>query len=259
MKKLVYSLTILCLMFFGISGVLAKGNVTLDKQTLNVTEGESATFKIIVDNAVARANISSSDTAVLTVKENGLWVSDGYGKGKTIEHTITVNAVGKAGTTAKVIVEIFDASTYDNESLATKTNVKKYEVTVNVVEASVTPPPTPTPNTYTVTFNANGGTGGPSAQTKTEGVDLTLSNSKPTRDKYVFVEWNTKADGSGASYSPSGKYRVDANITLYAIWNSTTNVDKNPQTGDNSLLIIMAIIITFGGYAYWYTKKSQEN
>jgi uncharacterized repeat protein (TIGR02543 family) len=257
MKKLVYSLTILCLMFFGITGVNAKGSVTLDKYTLDVTEGGSATFKIIVDNALARANISSSNTAVLTVKENGLWVSDGNGKGKTIEHTITVNAVGKAGTTAKVIVEVFDASTYDGESLATKTNVKKHEVTVNVVAASVTP--TPTPKTYTVTFNANGGKGGPSAQTKTEGVDLTLSNSKPTRDKYVFVEWNTKSDGSGASYSPSGKYRVDANITLYAIWNSTTNVDKNPQTGDNSLLIIMAIIITFGGYAYWYTKKSQEN
>ena len=36
-------------------------------------------------------------------------------------------------------------------------------------------------NTYTVSYNANGGSGAPSAQTKTYGVNLTLSSTKPTR------------------------------------------------------------------------------
>ena len=46
-----------------------------------------------------------------------------------------------------------------------------------------------TANTYTITYNANGGTGAPSSQTKTYGVDLTLSSTKPTRTNYNFMGW----------------------------------------------------------------------
>ena len=48
-------------------------------------------------------------------------------------------------------------------------------------------------NTYTVSFNANGGTGAPDNQTKTYGVALTLSSTKPTRTNYNFkgVEFDT--------------------------------------------------------------------
>jgi uncharacterized repeat protein (TIGR02543 family) len=59
--------------------------------------------------------------------------------------------------------------------------------------------------TYTVIYNANGGTGAPAAQTKTHGVDLTLSSTKPTRDGYDFVSWNTKSDGSGTTYKSGAK------------------------------------------------------
>ncbi|MCM1508432.1 MAG: InlB B-repeat-containing protein [Ruminococcus flavefaciens] len=75
-----------------------------------------------------------------------------------------------------------------------------------------------TPNTYTVTYNANGGSGAPSAQTKTYGVDLTLSSTKPTRTGYTFSKWNTKADGSGTNYNSGAKYTGNANLTLYAVW-----------------------------------------
>lgn len=74
------------------------------------------------------------------------------------------------------------------------------------------------PNKYTVTYNANGGTNAPGNQTKTYGVDLTLSSTKPTRTGYTFVKWNTKSDGTGTGYNPSGKYTSNANLTLYAQW-----------------------------------------
>ena len=41
-------------------------------------------------------------------------------------------------------------------------------------------------DTYKVTYNANGGSGAPSEQTKTYGVNLTLSNTIPTRANYNF-------------------------------------------------------------------------
>lgn len=104
--------------------------------------------------------------------------------------------------------------------------------------------------TYSVTYNANGGSGAPSSQTKTEGVSLKLSSSKPNRGSttangykvdfnsnggtsipssltqkvtisYTFLHWNTRPDGSGTSYNPGGTYSANASVTLYAIWKKT--------------------------------------
>ena len=81
---------------------------------------------------------------------------------------------------------------------------------------------------HTITYNANGGYGAPGNQTKTFGYVLNISNQKPTRSNYNFVNWNTRADGSGTSYSPGQNYPPDQNggtVTLYAQW-----VDATPPT-----------------------------
>lgn len=73
-------------------------------------------------------------------------------------------------------------------------------------------------NTYTVAYNANGGTGAPSSQTKTYGVTLTLSSTKPTRTNYTFKGWGTSASATTVTYSAGGSYSANAGITLYAVW-----------------------------------------
>lgn len=73
-------------------------------------------------------------------------------------------------------------------------------------------------NTYKVTFNANGGSGAPSAQTKTYGVTLTLSGTKPTRTNYTFKGWATSASATTAAYAAGGSYTSNAAVTLYAVW-----------------------------------------
>ena len=73
-------------------------------------------------------------------------------------------------------------------------------------------------NTYTVAYNANGGSGAPSSQTKTYGVALTLSTTKPTRDNYVFKGWGTSATATTVSYASGASYTKNAAITLYAVW-----------------------------------------
>ncbi len=83
-------------------------------------------------------------------------------------------------------------------------------------------------STYTFSYNANGGSGTPSNQTKTQGTNLVLSSTKPTRSGYTFVNWNTKGDGTGKSYAPGATYSTDANLTLYAIWK--TNASGGPIT-----------------------------
>ena len=73
-------------------------------------------------------------------------------------------------------------------------------------------------NTYTVSYNANGGSGAPSAQTKTYGVNLTLSATVPSRTNYIFKGWATSASATTAAYSAGGTYTSNANVTLYAVW-----------------------------------------
>lgn len=108
--------------------------------------------------------------------------------------------------------------------------------------------------TYTVAYNANGGTGAPASQTATGNTDLTLSAVRPTRQSesagscsvsldpndgygeaivlntpittsYTFRSWNTRADGSGMDYAPGANYTADANMTLYAQWDSESTAE----------------------------------
>lgn len=74
------------------------------------------------------------------------------------------------------------------------------------------------PETYTVRYNANGGTGAPSSQTKTYGVNLTLSSTIPTRSGYNFLGWSTSSTATSATYSAGGSYTANSGATLYAVW-----------------------------------------
>lgn len=77
--------------------------------------------------------------------------------------------------------------------------------------------------TYTVSYNANGGSGAPSSQTKTYGVDLTLSSTVPTRVGYAFKGWATSSTGA-VVYQAGGTYSANSAVTLYAVWELLGNV-----------------------------------
>ena len=114
------------------------------------------------------------------------------------------------------------------------------------------------PEYYTVSYMANGGQGAPRSQKKTPGEPLTLSSGKPVAleeyekftvkldanggvvnpaslsalktTRYTFLNWNTRLDGSGRSYSPGDVYTDDESMTLYAQWDrkSETSTVKLP-------------------------------
>lgn len=94
-------------------------------------------------------------------------------------------------------------------------------------------------DTYTVSYNANGGTGAPGNQTKTYGVNLTLSSTKPTRTNYTFKGWGTSAASTTVAYASGASYKANAPITLYAIWElaytapviSNVQIDRSDSDG----------------------------
>ena len=76
-------------------------------------------------------------------------------------------------------------------------------------------------NTHTVSYNANGGSGAPGSQTKTYGVAMNVSSTRPTRTGYTFTGWNTASNGTGTTYAAGANYPHDQNggtVTLYAQW-----------------------------------------
>lgn len=81
-------------------------------------------------------------------------------------------------------------------------------------------------NTYTVSYNANGGSGAPANQTKTYGVTLKLSTTKPTRTNYNFLGWGTSAGSTTVAYAAGANYTTNAAITLYAIWELAYTVPR---------------------------------
>lgn len=68
---------------------------------------------------------------------------------------------------------------------------------------------------FTVSFAANGGTGTTASIT---GTTITLPSNGFTRSGYRFDRWNTKADGSGTSYTAGQTITLSGDMTLYAIW-----------------------------------------
>jgi hypothetical protein len=111
-----------------------------------------------------------------------------------------------------------------------------------------------------VTYNGNGNIDGtvPSSQTKTEGVDLTLTSNTGNLEKtgYLYEGWNTSADGTGTDYYEGASYTDNAAVTLYAKW--TVSSSKYPKwselfsrldRGDGLTVAYLGGSITYGAFA----------
>ena len=78
----------------------------------------------------------------------------------------------------------------------------------------------------TVTFEANQGTGTMIPQKS--GSPAELESNAFTRTDYAFVDWNTKADGTGTSYGNGSTYDFAADLTLFAQWRSAPEPASDP-------------------------------
>ena len=85
-----------------------------------------------------------------------------------------------------------------------------------------------TPITYTIHFEGNEATSGSMADMDcTYDISYRLSGNQFVKDKYKFVGWNTKADGTGLTFTDKAyveklcENQGDC-ITLYAIWSPNT-------------------------------------
>ena len=103
-------------------------------------------------------------------------------------------------------------------------------------------------NTYTVKYDGNGNTGGSTANSShTYDVAKNLTVNGFSKSNYTFTGWNTKADGSGTSYTDKQSVKNltttnNGTVTLYAQWKSnnlsdgtyTVKYNGNGNTGGST-------------------------
>jgi uncharacterized repeat protein (TIGR02543 family) len=81
-------------------------------------------------------------------------------------------------------------------------------------------------------FDGNGSTSGSTAG-QTASNSTMLRPNGFTRTNYTFRNWNTSADGTGASYQSNYVYSFAAGLTLYAQWGANYTVSFDFNTSDS--------------------------
>lgn len=71
---------------------------------------------------------------------------------------------------------------------------------------------------YSVEYDANGGTSAPLSQIKYPTESLQLSSEQPERSGFTFLGWAVDPEAEIPEYFPGQIYDTDANLKLYAVW-----------------------------------------
>jgi uncharacterized repeat protein (TIGR02543 family) len=89
----------------------------------------------------------------------------------------------------------------------------------------------PEPVTYHVTYDGNGAEGDdpPVDETAYLSGDTVTVAPAMTWEGYVFVQWNTAQDGTGALYAPDDTFSITQDTTLYAQWEAEPEATEPPQ------------------------------
>jgi hypothetical protein len=101
---------------------------------------------------------------------------------------------------------------------------------------------TPTNTNFTVTYSGNGSTGGSvptDSNAYSSGSSVTAASNSGSlvylpsgTECKKFGGWNTKADGTGTTYTAGiGTFTITANTTLYAYWSAFSIRDTGPAGG----------------------------
>lgn len=81
------------------------------------------------------------------------------------------------------------------------------------------------PETYNVKFDLNGGKGECSDRTITYGDTAKMPNSA-VKDGFYLKGWSAQKNASNPDYKLGIDYKIDSNLTLYAVWGNSTWTDE---------------------------------
>ncbi len=160
---------------------------------------------------------------------------------------------GDDGTVRDYVVNLSSATGYSS------TNFYEYTFTFKNGDNWIWGVYVETNETATLTYNVNGGNDDGPADDATWALGATklLSETVPTRDGYIFKEWNTEDDGTGDGYYAGTAFTM-TQTTLYAIWGKRIEQNDFYQLYTSGTNTIDEIIAAAGFPSYITTTVNDK-
>ena len=124
--------------------------------------------------------------------------------------------------------------------------------------------------THTIHFNSNGGSGTMDDQVVDEFEATALNANSFTRTGYLFMGWNTQADGAGQYYTDGATVTLLNDLTLYAQWkqfftitlatiqNGSVTVSQS-QAVEGDLITLTATPVVTYEFDHWTVTDASGN
>ena len=153
----------------------------------------------------------TNNTSKLTIELTGTWPE---GAGYTFDYDSNVISMAQNGTILTITAKKAGSTNFTINIVNKNNN--------NALITSAVCPITVKNATYTIKYDANGGSGAPSAQTKTYGTPIQITDGVPQREGYVFRGWALSSTAITPEYVMGDKYTLENSDTLYAVWEKIT-------------------------------------
>ena len=187
-----------------------------------------------------KIDVNGSVTAIgaIYTTKGGADICSSNGTGKYIQQgtpgTATATYQYNANGNKAVTIPITAAKLHNADGTYTETATANAGDTINYVNGVWGGKE---PVELTVTFEANGSAEYPvegtmAPQTVLEKTETALNENTFTREGYNFLNWNTKADGTGDSYADGATVNLTENTTLYAQWEDNHSLTKEINKKD---------------------------
>ena len=196
---------------------LSSSNATANSAYWEISAGGTFTLTAVTDYTITGATITfTEDNDNRTGGGSSATVASGYSysyNSSTHIGTITASSAGQTATFTCI-------------------SGKKARITAMTVTYKSGG------TTYSVTYDGNGSTGGSvptDATSYSSDATVTVKGNTGSlvKTNYYFNGWNSKADGTGANFTPAGTFSITKDTTLYAKWTAKTKTDLavSPTSG----------------------------
>ena len=203
-----------------------EGSVSASTPTINSAQ-TTVTYSVVLnvpgdyyEFTVDAVNSGTIDGMIdsITSKLNGATITElpdylEYTVSYADDVPLAVNQLLAAGTSKKYKVRIKYRDDINLNQIPATNQSLPFQFTVKYKQADIS-----SPEETIITYNANGGTGTMENQTILANSTETLSKNTFTREGYSFKNWNTKADGTGTTYTDEEEVSNLGEITLFAQW-----------------------------------------
>lgn len=149
--------------------VNAESKVSVTPNKISIKKGETAKFNIMMDKAVGRVDIVSSDPKIASISNSSIWLEN---------NTETITVTGKNAGEVIITIKCSDVATFEDNITPTPLT-GEYQVKVTVTETGTTKPDDEnTGSGETKPDNENTGSGG----TKPDDENTGSGTTKPNKE-----------------------------------------------------------------------------